>query len=690
MAQKKKSLVFLRRIRLLSKLSKTFFLGPAKTRQNLPVFRISWADHVAQLRKGEFKRRYRMSKEKFDYLLEQCAQVDPFFKPLTTEQCRLTKCATGSGGIEPEHKLAVALRWLAGGSFLDIRLCHGIGKKTVYMCLWRAVDAINSVGPLKLEFPWGDNEKLAEMELGFAKLTKGYFRGCVFAADGFCIRIRAPRGVPNVADYYHRKKFYAIVVQAAVDSTGKFVAASFNAVGSTHDSLAMKMSLFWQRLMSGELAKPRGLCGLECYFGVGDDAYENCEFFLTPWPGRNLESAKDVFNYFQSRARIVVECSFGRLTTRWGCLWRTMLVPHTKVPALVLALMKLHNLCDEDKVIRIARADMQRFMEAHEAPAIFTNDRPLEGKELHQHRARRRVETHKVAQNQTRVAVTEHLRAVGATRPAHSRYRARTKQQARKVYGDPPPQRSTPESKVRDEDVLTTPPAAPSVQQRAAPPPPVKRRRPKNWGWSLKGSKAERRAARRRTANQRCGHADDPVHVPDEPACAHAAKQSDEPARAAKQPDEPVKRPRHTVRSIWQLMQAEQGLANLISAARAPQQRVRAKYHWDGGSTVLHYPTMCRPRLAWDEERLMAESLVDAHPDIPARFPAAGEVHTTDGAMNYQLRRADILRHILIDVTTAYNIAMGGRRHIPRAPPRPVFYSSGSGSEDARESSEEY
>ena len=55
--------------------------------------------------------------------------------------------------------------------------------------------------------------------------------------------------------------------------------ASFKAVGSTHDSLTMKMSLIYQRLMSGELNKPT-VYGLQCYFDVGDDAYENNEFFV--------------------------------------------------------------------------------------------------------------------------------------------------------------------------------------------------------------------------------------------------------------------------------------------------------------------------------------------------------------------------------------------------------------------------
>ena len=126
----------LRRLQTLYKLQKS---GTAKkTRRNLPVHRVLWADHIATLREGEFARRYRMPKHKFDYLLLQCSQVDKFFLPLTPEQERKTKNTNGSSGLEPEHKLAITLRWLAGGNYLDIRLVHGCSLQTVHDCLWHA------------------------------------------------------------------------------------------------------------------------------------------------------------------------------------------------------------------------------------------------------------------------------------------------------------------------------------------------------------------------------------------------------------------------------------------------------------------------------------------------------------------------------------------------------------------------
>ena len=294
-------------------------------------FRQEWHEHLEQLCPGEFKRRYRMSQERFDDLLHKLGSVAIFFAPLGEARKQHIRNLFGVAGIDPRHKLAAAIRWFAGGSYMDIRLVHGMGRSTIFTCVWEAVDAINAAPELALKFPWDDEVQLRKLEQGFAALSGGKVRGCVFAMDGFCIRVKAPVGVNNPRDFWHRKGFYAVVAQAVVDSSKRFLAASFKAVGSTHDSLAFKMSKFYEILESGKLDREIGLSGLTSYFGMGDDAYCNKKYLLTPWPGRDLSGPKDSHNYWQSRLRIPVECSFGDLTTRWGCLWRTLGVPVSKV-----------------------------------------------------------------------------------------------------------------------------------------------------------------------------------------------------------------------------------------------------------------------------------------------------------------------------------------------------------------------
>lgn len=54
-----------------------------------------------------------------------------------------TALRSKNGAISVEIRLAVALRVLAGGSYMDAGVIYGIGFNTVYACLWNVIDGIN-------------------------------------------------------------------------------------------------------------------------------------------------------------------------------------------------------------------------------------------------------------------------------------------------------------------------------------------------------------------------------------------------------------------------------------------------------------------------------------------------------------------------------------------------------------------
>ena len=122
--------------------------GPQGKKQRDTEF--DWAAHVARLTAAEFKLRYRLTAEAFYRLL---ARIKPHL-------CVSEKQALCSKGtlIEPATKLAMSLRFLAGGAVLDIKLIYHVSKSMVFHCLWLVVDAINLTYPI--EFPIDDVERL--------------------------------------------------------------------------------------------------------------------------------------------------------------------------------------------------------------------------------------------------------------------------------------------------------------------------------------------------------------------------------------------------------------------------------------------------------------------------------------------------------------------------------------------------
>ena len=136
-----------------------------------------------------------------------------------------------------------------------------------------------------------------------------------------------------------------------------------------------------------------------------------------------------------------------------------------QVPSLVTALMKLHNLASNEGSICFQRGDLRHFMLLEQNPCVFVNDGNLIGKTLQERRTQRRMETQHQVDNSTRLAVTDHLQRVGATRPPHSRYRvrnhARTKQFARVSNLTKRPARriaAAPPMNIIDLTAETTPP----------------------------------------------------------------------------------------------------------------------------------------------------------------------------------------------------------------------------------------
>jgi hypothetical protein len=287
-----------------------------------------------KLNDWEFKRTFRLSRTVFNEVHDRIAH---------RLRCNETLRKNASGGtvVDTRIKLMIALRWLGGGSYLDLRLLYMVPTPSLYRIVHNVVDAVNDeYFNEDLVFPIGNLAKLAQIQEGFDAMTGGTMEGCVGAIDGIVIRIHGPSFAEsngNPRQYYNRKGFFGLVCLAVCDSRKKFTSMSMKCPGSTNDSIAWRLSDLGTRVISGKL--PEGM------FLNGDEAFPCTESMISPFPGRVMSIAMDAFNYWQSHLRIKIECAFGELIGRWGIFWRALRGALSRHSRIVAACMILHNRC---------------------------------------------------------------------------------------------------------------------------------------------------------------------------------------------------------------------------------------------------------------------------------------------------------------------------------------------------------
>ena len=144
---------------------------------------------------------FRVSKEPFLYL---CGKLQPYIEHHDT---RLRKA------ICVEHRVAITLWCLATcGEYRTIGHLFGIARCTVCVIVHDTCKAlVNTLKSQYISFPQDD--ELPEVIQGFKQ--KWGFVQCAGAIDSSHIPVRAP--AMNHTDYYNRKGWYSIIVQAVVD-----------------------------------------------------------------------------------------------------------------------------------------------------------------------------------------------------------------------------------------------------------------------------------------------------------------------------------------------------------------------------------------------------------------------------------------------------------------------------------------
>ncbi|CAN0503667.1 unnamed protein product [Laminaria digitata] len=124
-------------------------VGPYITRRCslLARTRRPWPDYIRpMLGDKTFKDRFRMEHDDFMSLVE-------LFRPALQRDAKMGFLRNGA--VPVEYQLAVALRWLAGGSIYEGMDGHVIPRSTAYAIVHRVIDALNACDGLACKWPVG-------------------------------------------------------------------------------------------------------------------------------------------------------------------------------------------------------------------------------------------------------------------------------------------------------------------------------------------------------------------------------------------------------------------------------------------------------------------------------------------------------------------------------------------------------
>ena len=365
-----------------------------------------WEDHVGRLTESEFKLRYRLAVDAF-YDLADILRED--LSVLDEAKARATKWGQL---IAVETKLAIGLRFLAGGHPLDLKLIYDVDRSYVYTCVWMVVDAVNE--RIKVEFPLKDPQKLARLEAEFrAHSRQGVWSGQVGAVDGVHFAMLAPteKDVNDPLKYYvQRKHCYALLAIAVCDYHRRFTFWDISQTPLTHDSLAWSATELGQAVAQGELPFP--------YFINADAAFALSPSVVTPSGG-----VDDDFDFEQSSNRMPIECAFGMLIKRWGVLYKPLGVAFPRRAPLISACMRLHNFCidrrieDETKDINgLTNLQPEGRHQWALTPLFDLDGAPLEALDI-ERGPRQPIEVRQQAKTVTRDRLMTAIRDAGLVRP---------------------------------------------------------------------------------------------------------------------------------------------------------------------------------------------------------------------------------------------------------------------------------
>jgi len=172
------------------------------------------------------------------------------------------------------------------------------------------------------------------------------FPNCLGSVDGKHVQIIPPS---NCGSYFwNYKGTNSLVLMAIANANYEFVMIHFGANGRLSDGGVIEHTLFHHKLINNELKVPQPSSPINSYklipyVFIGDEAFSLRNDFLKPFSQKELDKEKRIFNYRLSRARRVIENTFGILASKFRIFNQPINLKLENIEKVVMASCVLHN-----------------------------------------------------------------------------------------------------------------------------------------------------------------------------------------------------------------------------------------------------------------------------------------------------------------------------------------------------------
>jgi hypothetical protein len=285
---------------------------------------------VPQYLPDDFKSFFRMTRGTFEKILQQISGAEKLRRRI------------GIGGrqqIAIDKDLLMTCWFLGNLESVRSIADRFIVSKSTFLDHNRRMPTVLCDSLLKTVICWpSDNEKHAVIS---EFQNKKGFPGVLGAIDGTHIKISAP--TRRHQDYFNRKGYYSIILQAVCREDRRFTDVYCGWPGKVHDARVFRNSPLCEALPA--------LTGINHI--LGDGAYPISRYLMTPYRDNGHLTREQVnFNKTLSGTRVLIKNSFGMLKSRFRRLQHIDMVDIEYIIKAVIAACILHNLCilNEDEI----------------------------------------------------------------------------------------------------------------------------------------------------------------------------------------------------------------------------------------------------------------------------------------------------------------------------------------------------